>query len=323
MEKSEDTNSKSDIIFKKSCELVPNQPIHIETSFEYQKGKNEKSALSNFYLKKRKPVLDTNSPNSKQILQLSDQTKHCNNGSSKIIDLTEDQPYRDSKFGNLIKSFILKKKNVFNVLMPATEFRYRDQKHPGKRKKNFSWSEDQDQLILQFVSQKGKKWGVLGKILSRDPILCKNRFLFLSGEPEPLFWSSKDDYLLLLGSNALKNRWTQLCQHFPGRNRFNLKQRYHYIVSKQEIAKKLEEKLQEVKESVLRGKKLRFETNDERENYYLSLIYIRSAWIDKTSNFADNFKKKLFLRNGKKKDERQGIIPFWDTKKWNDEFNLE
>lgn len=213
----------------------------------------------------------------------------------------DEELYRCPSFEKFVKEKIEKKIPLFNFLI-----RPRKDITVKPNNKNI-WRTGQDRNLIKYIKKYGEDWEAAAEKFKKTPEDCQQRYQHLINRKVAQVWTDKEDYLLWLGSVARDRSWCTLKDQFPGRNRIALKQRFHYISTRENLRDKVTKKLDEVKASVDNGCRISIDSGDKREHMYLSLIFINMCWDRKKKNLGDSFKNKIF--RSKKSGKMEKSVP--------------
>ena len=99
------------------------------------------------------------------------------------------------------------------------------------------WSEDEDALLKQAVKVLGERWPLVAKLVpGRTASQCKVRYqLYIDDQVNRSKFTPDEDALLLkLVTDHGPGHWTRLTAHFDHRTWLSLKNRYRYLLNRQE-----------------------------------------------------------------------------------------
>jgi len=100
------------------------------------------------------------------------------------------------------------------------------------RNDRIKWSKEEDQLIMELVSQKKLNWEEIAQQLpGRSQQAIRNRVYRLSAHASRAgathgCWTAAEDALILQSVSDFGKKWTLVAQRFPGRTEDSIRNRY-------------------------------------------------------------------------------------------------
>ncbi len=104
--------------------------------------------------------------------------------------------------------------------------------------KRVKFTSEEDKKLKKLVEEWGECWGIIAKNMpNRNGRQCRERWQYsLSPNISAAPWTKEEDKLLLQKQKELGNRWAIMIKYFSGRNRKQLKNRYHLLTKHEKIS---------------------------------------------------------------------------------------
>ncbi|CAG8506417.1 9803_t:CDS:2 [Acaulospora morrowiae] len=109
-----------------------------------------------------------------------------------------------------------------NLLQNKTENQIANRWKIVSKTKRGKWSEHEDQIMLDFIQNNGRKWDQLSDLIGRPTADVYRRYHLVTSEP----WTKEDKERLYDCVKTFGYDWEKIMLNFPGRNLREVKQ-YH------------------------------------------------------------------------------------------------